>query len=83
MPRSLDRFSSLCSKAPPRSSKNALTCLKRSALLRQQTGDVRGEAGVLRDMAAVYDSLDDADRARAALREAAQKDALLQDRAPV
>lgn len=63
--------------------KNALSCLERSSLLRQQTGDTRGEVGALRDMAKVYESLDDEDRAQAALREAARKDEMLQNIAPV
>jgi hypothetical protein len=41
--------------------------------LRRKLGDAEGEVGTLRDLAAVYEKLGDADRDRASSEEAARK----------
>ena len=53
---------------------SALSCLKRSLRLRRKIGDKEGEAGVLRDLAEVYEDLGDTDLARKARDEVASKE---------
>ncbi len=56
---------------------STLSCLKRSLRLRRRVRDNKGEVGVLRSLARVYDKLGDAGRARDASEEAARKEIAL------
>ncbi len=57
---------------------SALSCLKRSLRLRRKVRDSKGEVGVLRNLARVYDNLGDTGRARDASEEAARKETALE-----
>lgn len=58
---------------------SAISNLKRSLRLRRTVGDLEGEIGVLHDLAAIYETLDDPDKAWDVREEAMSKKVELEE----